>query len=68
MAIPKGFRGISDEICPKIRGIATPVCGLVRNDTNLLNNNLYYLHHIRRQVSDAITKPTRSAKRAAGMQ
>ena len=35
VAIPKGFWGISYEVHPKIRGIATPVCALVRNDTNL---------------------------------
>ena len=35
VAIPKGFRGISYEVFPKIRGIATPVCALVRNDSSI---------------------------------
>ena len=43
VAIPEGFRGISYEVFPKIRGIATPVCALVRNDINHINNILYDL-------------------------
>ena len=42
MAIPR-LEGKCIENCPKIYGIATPVCALVRNDVLLfsaLNNNL----------------------------
>ena len=42
MAIPR-LEGKCIENCPKIYGIATPVCALVRNDVllfSVLNNNL----------------------------
>ena len=45
VAIPR-LEGKCIENCPKIYGIATPVCALVRNDVLLfsaLNNNLHYL-------------------------
>ena len=44
VAIPR-LEGKCIENCPKIYGIATPVCALVRNDVLLfstLNNNLSY--------------------------
>ena len=39
VAIPKGFRVFLYEVFPKIRGIATPVCALVRNDIKTINPN-----------------------------